>query len=188
MHPKNPLYLLSKHKPLTPTRASFALLTLILQFPKGPHWRSAAESLGTEITSETISQGVPATWRWVRAGVGTESWSGQKPRCVCQTPGRGSQAALMPQSFAFRRSPAALHCGGEGRFWPLGRRIGDGVGMPFISLFCNETLGIVAKSTFHLTHSGEMKWFWSSVRAVWGSQQATTNTMRRFSLGQPILT
>lgn len=95
------LYLLSKQKPLTATSVSFALMTLILLFARKLHCCAAAESVGTKITSKTIGEEVPATWRCARAGVGTESWSDQENHCVCQTPGHGSQAALMPQTFVF---------------------------------------------------------------------------------------
>lgn len=133
-HPENPPYLLSKQKLLT--SVSFALMTPILLFTKGLHPCAVAESVGTEITSDIICQEVPVTWRWERAGMCMESWSVQKPRYVCQTPG---QAALMPQTFAFHWSPAALHCSGKGRFGPLERRSGDCEGMLFISHFCNKT-------------------------------------------------
>lgn len=117
--------------------------------------------------------------------MGMELWSGQKTRYVCQTPGHGSQAALMPPTFAFPWSPPALCCSGEGRVWPLGRRKGECKCSPPISAIKQVT---VAESTpFHLT-SGKIKIFWSSVWVVRGRQQAITNTMRRFSIGQAMWT
>lgn len=96
------LYLVSKKKnPLTATSVSFALITPILLFTKELHCHAVTESVDTKITLKTIGEEVPATWRWARAGVGTESWSDQESHCVCQTPGYGSQAALIPQTFVF---------------------------------------------------------------------------------------
>lgn len=164
-------------KPQAPISVTFAVMTPILLFTKGLRWCASAKSMGV---ADIIVQEVPGTWRWVRARMGMKSWSCQKPCCVSQIPA----VAARPQIFAFHLSSAALHCNGNGRFWPLGRRRGECRCSSLISVIKQ---GIVAGSSpLHLTFSGKIKWFWSSVRIVRDSQQAITNTMRRFSLGQPI--
>lgn len=111
--------------------------------------------------------GSPSDLETGKSRDGRELWSGQKTCYVCQTPGHGSQAALLPQTFDFHWP----HGSGEGKSWSLGR----GGERKCSSLIFAIEQGVAEKAPFHLTSSGKIKWLWSSVRFVWStSRQSLT--------------